>query len=144
MNKERLEGLFFFLVALYAFVSSLGLSIGSLRQPGAGMFPLILSVLLFIVALSIFFSREAKGTRVVLGQWGKPLLIIILTAGFIGFLERLGYLATASLYLFALFLTVSRFSFWKTAGLAGFLGSASWYFFEKILALHLPAGPWGW
>jgi fucose 4-O-acetylase-like acetyltransferase len=143
MNKERLEGLFFFGVAFYAFTSSLGLSIGSLRQPGAGMFPLILSVLLFIVALSIFFSREAEGKRVVLGQWGKPLLIILLTAGFIGFLERLGYLAAASLYLFALFLIVSRFPFWKTAVLAGSLGPASWYFFEKILALHLPAGPWG-
>jgi hypothetical protein len=144
MSKERLEGLFFFLVALYAFTSSLGLSIGSLRQPGAGMFPLILSVLLFIVALLIFFSREAGGKRVVLGQWGKPLLIILLTAGFIGFMEQLGYLTAASIYLFALFLLVSRFPFWKTAGLAGFLGLASWYFFEKILALHLPAGPWGW
>ena len=69
-----------------------------------------------------------------------PLKIIGVTASFILTLDGLGYLVASSLYLFVLFLWVSRYRIWVTMGLAIILGAGSWYLFEKILAVQLPKG----
>ncbi len=75
-------------------------------------------------------------------QEGRPVLIIVLTAVFILAFERIGYMVATSLYLLALFLWVCRYRLWTALGLSAGLTIVNWIFFEKILGLALPSGPW--
>ncbi len=109
------------------------------------MFPLGLSILLCLSGVLWFIYGKRKGEERI--DWGRlvrklvtPLKIVGLTAVFILTLDRLGYLVTASLYMFFLFLCVSRYKFMITVGLAIALGVGSWFFFEKLLAVQLPKG----
>jgi hypothetical protein len=145
MNIGRAGGLFFFLVGLCFFSLSLKLPIGKFTQPGPGIFPLALSLLLTGIGVLISFSREGKeksGRAKDLDNPAKPLAIILLTIGFIIFMGPLGYLPASFLYLFGLFFFVSRIQWFVSAGLSGVLAAGSWYFFGKILGIFLPLGFW--
>jgi cell shape-determining protein MreD len=76
------------------------------------------------------------------GRLVAPLKIVITTAAFILSLDRLGYLATSTFYMFILLFWVSRYRVWVAMGLAIILGVGSWYFFAKILEVQLPRGLW--
>jgi putative tricarboxylic transport membrane protein len=146
MNKERFGGLLFLLPGLYGLIFSLEYPMGKWDEPGPGVFPLFLSITLFVAGILwlVFGKREAEGIQEDRGEMvmklSKPLQIVGLTAGLIFFLERLGYLLGTSLYLFALLFWVSRFSVWIAIGLAAFLAVGSWYFFGKLLSVQLPQG----
>lgn len=145
MSKESIGGLFLLFVGSYAFLHSIQLLIGTWRQPGPGLFPLLLSVLLCIVATLIFISGKGKEKidwRGSIGQRMKPWQIVMLTIGFILAMKPVGYLVTSLFYLFVLFLWVCRFRMWVATILSALLAPATWYFFGKILGLHLPVGPW--
>jgi hypothetical protein len=146
MNKERLGSLILFFVGMYAFFSSVKLPIGTWREPGAGLFPLIISILLCFVSVLVFISEKKKGGidwRGFTKQSMKPWQIVLLTSGFIFTMGQLGFLVTSSLYLFGLFLWVCRFRFWFSFLFSMLLAPATWYFFGNILGLLLPIGPWG-
>ena len=145
MNKDHAGGLFFLFVGICFFFLSIKLPIGKFTQPGPAIFPLILSLLLSIMGLLIFFSSKGKAKidwAKGFANWAKPLAIILLTLAFILLMGRLGYLVTCFLYLFSLFFLVSRFKLSLSAGLSGILAAGSWYFFGKILGIFLPLGPW--
>lgn len=147
MNRERSGGLFFFLIGMYAFFRSIKLPLGTWSQPGPGVFPLILSILLSIVGALIFISGKGKARiesyRDIIRKQARAWQIIALTAAFIFAFDRVGYLMASALYMFFLFLWVCHFKLWGSVFLAGVLAPGSWYFFEKILGLNLPTLPWG-
>lgn len=145
MAKERVAGLIFFFTGIYGLIFSLRLPLGYWREPGPGMFPLGLSILLCLSGVLWFIYGKRKGEERI--DWSRsvrklvtPLKIVGLTVVFILTLDRLGYLITASLYMFFLFLWVSRYKFMITVGLAIALAVGSWFFFEKVLAVQLPKG----
>jgi hypothetical protein len=144
MNIDRIGGLFFLLVGLSFFSLALQLPVGKFTQPGPGIFPLVLSLLLAVIGALIFFSGRGKeriGGAGDLGNAAKPLAIILLTLTFIFFMGRLGYLLGSFLYLFSLFYFVSRIKWFVSAGISGILAAGTWYFFGKILGIFLPMGP---
>jgi putative tricarboxylic transport membrane protein len=145
MNKECAASLIFLFVGIYGLIFSIQLPLGKWREPGPGMFPLGLSILLCLSGVLWFIYGKRKGEgnldwRGLIRKLVTPLKIVGLTAVFILTLDRLGYLVTASLYMFFLFLWVSRYKFMITVGLAIALGVGSWFFFEKLLAVQLPKG----
>ncbi len=150
MNKERAGGLIFLLTGCYGFILSVQLPLGKLNEPGPGILPLCLSILLGVSgALWLILGKseaEEKGgagaLRPLLGKFFTPFEIVVVTAAFILVLNPLGYLAAATLYLFCLFLWVSRYKIWAAMVLAMAIGGGSWYFFGKILAVQLPRGVW--
>ena len=143
MNKTRAGSLVLSVAGAYGLVLSLQLPLGNWREPGAGLFPLIVSALLAISGILIFlFARERVGINwreLVKQQW-TPFQIVVLTAGFILALERLGYLVSSSLYLFALLFWVSRYRLWVALALAIGIGIGSWYVFGRLFATPLPGG----
>ena len=146
MRKERIGALFLLIVAVYAFIRSLGLPMGTWRMPDSGVFPLIISSLLIIVAGRLFITSKGKVTidwKETLRGWVIPFKIVLLTTFFILALERLGYVVTASLYLFGLLLWVCHYRWWFAALFTALAVPATWFFFGKILRLLLPPGPWG-
>jgi hypothetical protein len=79
-------------------------------------------------------------TRGVIRKALTPLQIVALTAAFIFLLSSLGYWVTSTLYLFLIFIWISRYRWWVAAGLAIVIGTGSWYFFGKVLSVQLPKG----
>ena len=147
MSKERGGSLIFLAAGIYGLIFSIGLPLGRWNEPGPGVFPLGLSILLSIFGISWFIQGKGKGGKketVSLGEFVRkfitPLRIIAITAAFILTLELLGYLLASTLYILVLFFWVSRYKLWTAFILAIVFGAGSWLFFEKLLATPLPKG----
>jgi putative tricarboxylic transport membrane protein len=145
MTVERGGSLFFLAIGIYVLVQSFRLPMGSWTQPGPGVFPFILSLLLTLVGIALLVSSSA-GKRV---NWGDilagqvtPWSIIALTAFFILGFERVGFVPASGIYIFVLLYAVSRLPFARAAGLSAAITAAGWVLFVKILNLQLPAGLW--
>jgi len=147
MSKERGGGLIFLAAGIYGLIFSISLPLGRWNQPGPGVFPLSLSILLCLFGISWFVQGKVKGKKKeslglggIVRKYLTPLQIIGLTGAYVVALEPLGYLLASTLYLFALLLGVSRYRIWIAAVLAVVFGTGSWFFFEKLLATQLPKG----
>jgi len=144
MKKERVASFIFFLTGVYGLIFSLSLPMGRLSEPGAGVFPLIVSLLLLLAGTSMFFAGTEKafanGFLSFLKEQKVPFLIILITVVFIFLLEILGYVVTASLYIFLLFSVVSRYKWSFALTCAGLIGIVSWYIFDILLETPLPKG----
>ncbi len=147
MTKERGGSLIFLAAGIYGLVFSIGLPFGRWNEPGPGVFPLALSILLCISGIVWFIRGKIKGdTRKSAGlkefsrKYVTAAQIVGLTGVFILVLELLGYLLTSILYLFLLFLWVCRYKLWVAAVFAITFGAGSWFFFEKLLTTPLPKG----
>ena len=147
MTKERGGSLIFLAAGIYGLVFSIGLPFGRWNEPGPGVFPLALSILLCISGIVWFIRGKKKGeTKKSAGleefprRYVTAAQIVGLTGMFILVLEPLGYLLTSILYLFLLFLWVCRYKLWVAAVFAVTFGAGSWIFFEKLLTTPLPKG----
>jgi hypothetical protein len=150
VTKERFASLIFIFAGIYGLIFGLHLPLGSLREPGPGMLPLALSLLLILSGIPRFFQGRSKReedeqqrepTR---GESLKklitPLKIVGVTGGFILALEGLGYLLASLIYMFLLFFWISRYRIWAAIALSLVIGLGSWVFFGRILAVPLPKG----
>ena len=148
--KDRVGGLIFLLTGFYGLIYSRSLPMGRWNEPGPGAFPFGLAVLLAFSGILIIARAKSKRKEKQKGKEREflrnlitPLMIVLLTLGFILILERLGYVASVLVYLFILFLGVCRYKFPLAAGMAGGFGLGSWYFFVKVLGVQLPLSFWG-
>lgn len=150
MTKDRAAGLLFLCSGLYGFYFSFQLPMGRWNEPGPGVFPFLLSLLLLLSGAAWFVrgrpkaagkgEREKTDGLAFVKNLSTPLKIVALTALLILLFNRVGYLISSSLYLFVLLLWVSRYRVAVSAGLAAAIGAGSWYFFAKILSVSLPQG----
>lgn len=146
MTKERGGGLLFLLVGMYGLIFSTQLPLGKWNDPGPGVLPLALSILLLVSGISWFIAGRPKrgeeaGTdwRGIAQRVKVPFQIVALTAILVLVLKRVGFLSGTIMYLFLIFLWVSHFKFRVAIGLAIVLGISSWLFFVKLLVIQLPA-----
>jgi len=147
MTKERTGSLIFLAAGIYGLIFSFQLPLGKWNEPGPGVFPLILSILLFASGLGWFFHGKGTGKKESVSapresfmKLTTPLKIVGLTLAYILAFNGVGYLLSSLIYVFILFLWVSRYKIWVAAGLAILIGAGSWLFFEKLLAVQLPPG----
>lgn len=147
MSKERGGSLIFLATGIYGLIFSVQLPLGRWNQPGPAVFPLSLSILLCIFGISWFIQgkgnaekKETVGLGGFVRKFITPIQIVALTAAFILTFDSLGYSLASTLYLFVIFLWVSRYRFWTALGLAIAFGAGSWLFFGKVLATSLPKG----
>lgn len=150
MSKERAASFIFLLVGIYGLIFSIKLPLGTWRDPGPGILPLALSILLLVSGIMWYIfggkigeekKEERKIAWVDIGKkFVTPLKILGVTTAFIFLMERMGYLLASSLYVFVLFFWISRYRLWVAIGLTFIIGVGTWYFFGKILAVQLPRG----
>jgi putative tricarboxylic transport membrane protein len=145
MTKERGGSLIFLAAGIYGLGLSMSLPVGRWNEPGPGVFPLVLSSLLCVFGILWFIQGKGERKDAVapgesLRRFMTPLKIIGITAAFVLFLEPLGYLLASTLYLFVLFLWVSRYALWIAMVLSLAFGPGSWLFFKKLLSTPLPKG----
>ena len=150
MTKTRAGSLIFLLVGGYALVLSIEFPLGQWNEPGAGVLPLSLSILLCISGMLWFIAGKPKEGEKTGIDWRAiaklvkvPFQIVVLTAALVLMLTRVGFLLGTMIYLFLIFAWVSRFKLRVAIGLAVVLGTGSWLFFVKLLLIQLPAmGVW--
>jgi len=145
MTKERFGSLFLLLVGAYALIHSIRLPLGKGNQPGPGVFPLILSLLLSAIGVALLVSsKEAKifNWKDSLARQKNTWAILGLTVGFILGFNWVGFALTSGLYLFLLFFWICRFRPGIAAGMAAGITAGGWYLFVRILNLQLPPGLW--
>ncbi len=146
MINERLASMAFLLIGAYGLIFSIQLPMGKWREPGPGVFPLALSILLCFFGVLWFARgkgkrREARVDRLgAIWKLSTPLKIVGATAALVIAWDCLGYLLASSFYVFLLFFGVSRYKCVTAIGLAIAIGAGSWLFFGKLLAVQLPAG----
>jgi putative tricarboxylic transport membrane protein len=150
MTKERGGSLIFLLVGIYGLIFSSQLPLGQWNDPGPGVLPLFLSIMLFVSGISWFIVGRPKRGEEARTDWRSiaelvktPFQIVVLTAALVLVLTRVGFLLGTIIYLFLIFLWVCRFKLRVATGLAIVLGIGSWFFFVKLLVIQLPAmGIW--
>jgi putative tricarboxylic transport membrane protein len=147
MNKKRAAGVIYLIVGIYGVIFSSTFPMGKWNEPGPGIFPISISILLCISGVFWFIfgnEKEAKARitwREKAPKLGTPSKILFTTTAFVLTLEELGFLFGVLVYLFVLLFWVSRYKLWIALSTATFIGVGSWYFFGKILSVKLPMGP---
>jgi putative tricarboxylic transport membrane protein len=132
-------------------IYSTNLGLGSLREPGPGLFPFLMSLLLISFSLILFIQsltgREGSDTGAVFwpGMAGAKRILFVLIGLFVYvfILEYLGYLLSTFLLVFFLMKFVEPQK-WTTTFLGAFLiAFLSYLIFERWLRANLPSGPLG-
>ena len=140
---DRIVGIIIFLIGAGIFWQGKRLWMGTLRGPGPGFFPNIVSVLMMILALFLIIPKGKEGSERGFFTLNATIRIAIILAALVAYsmaLEPLGFMATSFLLMTCLFRVYGNLR-WPLAVLYGFIGVvASYLLFEVALEGNLPKG----
>jgi hypothetical protein len=119
---------------------------GTLAEPGPGLVPVLLAVLLLAGAVGLALHGGAATALRDIRVADLPLaLVLLVLMGAATFaLEHAGYRATAGGFLFVLLAVVERRPWWIAALLAGGFALGSFWVVNNLLRVPLPVNGWGW
>jgi putative tricarboxylic transport membrane protein len=127
---------------LFAWQASL-LDFGGLDLPGPGFFPLVLGVLVFALAVLIAFEGwrgAGEGETVELGH-RDVLIVLAALIAVAALFEPLGAYLSLGLFGAVLLVVLARVAVPLATASAAIAMIACWYFFQVLLGLQLPRGP---
>jgi putative tricarboxylic transport membrane protein len=127
---------------LFAWQASL-LDFGGLDLPGPGFFPLVLGVLVFALAVLIAIEGwrgAGEGETVELGH-RDVLIVLAALIAVAALFEPLGAYVSLGLFGAVLLVVLARVAVPLAIASAAIAMIACWYFFQVLLGLQLPRGP---
>jgi predicted membrane-bound spermidine synthase len=152
MRRYDLISSFVFLVlGIVIAWSALQTHVGTLKDPGTGLFPLITGILMGAIAAGIFIKswvmsviagREPPGTDMRLWHNKSAATVAIMVLYAIT-IEWLGFLTVTLLFLFVLFKAIGGLSLRASVGGAVLTSAAAYLVFKVWLNVQLPVGPLG-
>lgn len=153
MNRQAIAALFLLVLNTGYFLQALALPRPfQFGEPGPAFLPLILSGILFVAGGRILYmelrgiesgDKEAPTESV---SVAKPIVLVLVTAGFVHGFEPLGYWIATLLYTF---LVALMFEYERTTPLRAIVVAAivsfgttlaGWLFFVTLFDLFLPSG----
>lgn len=144
-QRDFWSGLMFVVVGIIFAVGATNYSMGTSARPGAGYFPLILSVIMAILGSIVLFKSltiEAEGGDPIGSIAWRPLLIIIVAITVFGLLlERLGMIVTVPVLIILSSLAGDEFKWRGVVASAIVLTVGSWAVFVLGLKLTIPLWP---
>ncbi len=148
MNAERVGVFFWAAVGLIVVYGSFHLGLGTLREPGPGLVSFLAGCFIFSLAvidilLSILLRKRdwtKLSTLWANVNWHRPLIILLVTLGFILVLERLGFILSGVLVMFCIFKWVERMSWGKSIMIPVVTLSLTYLVFGFLLKSNLPKG----
>jgi hypothetical protein len=145
LTTDRVAGGALVLVGLIALWQSLGLPLGTLRNPGPAYMPAVLALLLvaFGVAVAAFGGASGRFADVAWSEWRHAVAIFATCAFAAWGMERLGYCLTMGVVLAFLLGILERKHPALTAVLVVAVAGGSFYLFNTVLRVPLPRGPFG-
>lgn len=141
-----IAGLFLLLVGGFGAWRAQTLEIGNLRQPGPGLFPLAVALVLCALAVAMLLSLTRAPAAPI--QWpSRPALLrlVVCLAMFVGYalvVDELGYLASTLLLTGFLASVVFRKAWGPSLAMAALSVGLSWALFAWILGVQLPRASW--
>jgi len=153
MNRQDQVGSFvWLLMGLFIIIASLSLlKVGTVLEPGPGLFPLItggLLSLLSLITLSKAFLKQSAENRCLRElwaglNWSRSFLTLGALSVYVIVLNIIGFILTTLLLLFFLF-RVMEPQRWKLVIGLSVLGSfGSYFLFERLLQIPFPKGIFG-
>jgi len=145
MSRDRVSGLAWLAVALFAAAQGLSLGLGSLHRPGPGFFPFWGGVVLGLLSILLVLrspARDAPTAAWLRLDTAKPVVAAGAILGYLLLLEVLGFVPVTFLFLLLLFRLERRsWTFSAASAAAGAVGSYG--LFQLWLKTQLPTGPLG-
>jgi Tripartite tricarboxylate transporter TctB family len=119
------------------------LDFGGFDLPGPGFFPLVLGVLVFALAVLIAIEGWRGATESETVELGHRDVLIVLAALVVvaALFEPLGAYLSLGLFGAVLLVVLARVSVPLAIASAAVAMLACWYFFQVLLGLQLPPGP---
>ena len=142
LRSDHVAGAAFVVFGIVVFALSGDLPFGRLSAPGAGMMPKLMIVLLvaFGVALMAGATVSPPFAAIDWSDGGHALLVVIIAAAAIALYQRLGFLVTMSLLVFALLAIVERRNLLIAAAYSVCLTLFAYWLFGKALKAPLERG----
>ena len=132
------------LSVLYLAVS-FQMPMGRIRQPGAGVFPVISGFLLLLGSVSALWeglkTRKSESVELPAGSDLRRLLVLV--GGILGYLVLLpilGQLISSTIFCFVLIRVLSSLSIWRVALYALVMAGSAYLLFVRFLMLPMPVG----
>jgi len=144
-KQERNAGLGFTVFGLLtALYSVSALSIGSIKQPGPGLFPLICGGGIVVLSLLwIYRGRMARFCSEPLwpeAEWKRPATAVVILIGYTAVMEYIGYSLSTLIFLIAWQVIVEQEN-WRRTAVIAVIGTVSMYIlFVYLLGVALPPG----
>ena len=144
-QRDFWSGLMFVVVGATFAIGATNYSMGTSARPGAGYFPLMLSVIMAILGAIVLFKSltiESPGGDPIGSIAWKPLLIIVAAIAIFGILlERLGLFITVPILIIISSLAGDEFRWRGVLISAVVLTLGSWAVFILGLKLTIPLWP---
>ena len=144
-QRDFWSGLMFMVAGIIFAVGATNYSMGSSARPGAGYFPLLLSVIMAILGAIVLFKSltiETPGGDPVGHIAWKPLIIIVAAIAVFGVtIELLGMIASIPILIFISSLAGDEFRWRDVIVNAAVLTLGSWLVFIVGLKLTIPLWP---
>lgn len=142
MLLDRILGLGAILLAVPVGLASWGFEIGSIKSPGAGFWPLLVSLCIAGLGIVLVLRPDGAFRRAATGgsRWRSFALALCSLAGFVLALEPAGYVATTCGFLLVQLRWVEGRT-WRASLLTAFLAATiSFVVFRVLLKVPLPMG----
>lgn len=133
----------FLLLAAWIAYESLQMPLGSVLAPGAGLFPLGLSVLLALLATLLWIVEgfgPATSETARPSEWREAIWLTACVLAAAWFFEPAGFLVTTASFLTITVAVLGRVALWRAAAMAIVGSAAAWVVFVRILKIALPTG----
>ena len=144
-QRDFWSGLMFVVVGVSFAIGATNYSMGTSAKPGAGYFPLMLSVIMAILGAIVLFKSltiESEGGDPIGDIAWKPLFIIVVAITVFGLLlERLGMIITVPILIIISSLAGDEFKWRGVIISAIVLTIGAWAVFVLGLKLTIPLWP---
>jgi hypothetical protein len=153
-KSDRVPGVFFILLSIFACHQAIGIGLGSFRHPGPGFLPFSAGALIGVLAFwclfqSIVAKKSLKGeapaedTEEGLSRLRLILLCISLFVYTIA-VSWLGFILSTFLFVLFIFCVVEPQRWWRIALNAILITTGNYVLFVVWLKVNLPKGIFGW
>jgi hypothetical protein len=144
-QRDFLSGLMFLIVGVVFAVGATNYSMGTSARPGAGYFPLILSVIMAILGCVVLFKSltiETEGGDPVGDIAWRPLLVVVASIAVFGVtLPLLGMLAAVPILIVMVSFAGAEFKWTGVVINSVVLTAFAWFVFVWGLKLTIPLYP---
>jgi hypothetical protein len=144
-QRDFLSGLMFLIVGIVFAVGATNYSMGTSARPGAGYFPLILSIIMAVLGCIVLFKSltiETEGGDPVGDIAWRPLLVIVASIAVFGWtLPLLGMLAAVPILIIMVSFAGAEFKWTGVIVNSVVLTAFAWFVFVWGLKLTIPLLP---
>ena len=135
----------FFVIGGSQVYLALELSRGTLAEPGPGLFPLLVGVLMCAASLSCLWPAMLEPNSVKFDLRGDAQRLAVLVAAFVAFiflLPRVGFILPSMLLLLVTLQVFGMRGLWRRLAIAAAITAAAVLIFETFLAVRFPTPSW--